>query len=125
MSELSEALKRRTQALAASVLALIDKIPSSIPNDAVCRQLAKSGPAIGANYRAACNGRSRAEFIAKLGVSVEEADETVYWLELLRERPLMPPELEPVLDETIQVRAILGRSLGTARINARQTSRSK
>ncbi|MDP2391153.1 MAG: four helix bundle protein, partial [Acidobacteriota bacterium] len=73
---------------------------------------------VGANYRAACRARSRAEFVAKLGLVVEEIDEAVYWLELLTRGGLaVPATLEGLLDEAQQLRAIFAASYGTARKN--------
>ena len=79
MSELSETLKERTIVFAINVLRLIDKFPVTPGAKVIAYQLAKCSTSVGANYRAACNARSRAEFIAKLGIVVEEAEESVYW----------------------------------------------
>jgi len=82
------------------------------------RQLLRSGTAIGANYRAAGRGRSRAEFIAKLGVVLEEADETVYWLELIVEADLMPRQrMEGIIKEANELVRIFAA--------ARQTLKGK
>jgi len=114
----SEQLKERTKIFAHTVLRMIDKIPNTLGGGAVARQLAKSATSVGANYRACCNARSRVEFIAKLGVVVEEIEESVYWLELLGNSNLRPmPEVMPVLTEARELRAIFAKSLGTARIN--------
>jgi len=81
-------------------------------------QLTRCATAVGANYRAACRARSRAEFISKLGIVVEEIDETVYWLELVTLGGLTaPPNLQELLDEAQQLRAIFAASYGTARKN--------
>jgi four helix bundle protein len=80
MSTQSEELKERTLQFAIDVLGLIDTFPRTIAADAVGRQLAKSAPSVAANYRGTCNARSRKEFIAKLGVVVDEADESYLWL---------------------------------------------
>jgi four helix bundle protein len=96
MSEQSDALKERALRFSLDVLRLIDKLPRTISTDVIARQLAKSATSVASNYRATCNARSRAEFIAKLGVVVEEADEAV------------------------QLRAIFARSVGTARKNYSQ-----
>jgi 23S rRNA-intervening sequence protein len=77
MSEQSEALKERTMLFAISVLRLIDKCPDTPGARVIAFQLAQCSTSVGANYRAACNARSRAEFIAKLGTVVEEAEESV------------------------------------------------
>ena len=104
------------------VLQMLDKIPATPGGLAVARQLAKSATSVGANYRACCNARSRLEFVAKLGVVVEEIDESVYWLELVNGSNLRPvPEVTPVLAEARELRAIFAKSLGTARGNLKIT----
>ena len=74
-------LKRRTQIFALRVFRLVEALPKTYAGKAIAMQLVRSGTSIGANYRAACRGRSKAEFRAKIGTVVEEADESVYWLE--------------------------------------------
>jgi len=120
----SESLKERTISFGLAVLQLIDRLPVTTSGQTVGRQLAKSATSVGANYHSACIARSRAEFIAKLGVVVEEADEAVYWIELTRRgRLLAERDVTAVWNEAIELRAIFGKSLGTARANARQTAR--
>jgi len=120
MSELSEALKNRTMSFAINVLRLIDRSPQTPGAKVIAYQLAKSSTSVGANYRAACNARSRAEFIAKLGTVVEEAEESVYWLEIVNKLQLVTgPQAEACFQESTELRAIFSRSLGTARANAR------
>ena len=120
MSVQSEALKERTMAFSTAVLRLIDKLPRTTSGDILGRQLAKSATSVGANYRGSCTARSRAEFIAKLGIVVEEADESVYWLDLISHACSLPsPDVHTVLTEARELRAIFGKSLGTARFNAR------
>ncbi len=81
-------------------------------------QLSRCATSVGANYRAACRARSRAEFISKLGIVVEEIDEAVYWIELVSRSGLTStPALEGLLDEAQQLRAIFAASYGTARKN--------
>ena len=75
---------------------------------------------MGANYRAACNARSRAEFISKLCIVVEEADESVYWLDLIARTDPVVPEVTSARQEGVELRAIFSRSVGTARLNQRQ-----
>jgi len=78
----------------------------------------RSGTSVGANYRAACRGRSKAEFIAKRGIVVEEADESSYWLELIIEGQLLAATLvEPLLQEANELTAIMAASRKTARGN--------
>ena len=120
MSEQSEALKERTMVFAISVLELINKLPETVSAKVIAYQLAKCSTSVGANYRAVCNARSRAEFIAKLGTVVEEAEESVYWLEIITRVNLLPgPHVPAALQESIELRAIFSRSAGTARANAR------
>ncbi|MDP2321260.1 MAG: four helix bundle protein [Acidobacteriota bacterium] len=81
-------------------------------------QLSRCATSVGANYRAACRARSRAEFVSKLGLVVEEIDEAVYWLELMTRSGLTSPaNLKGLLDEAQQLRAIFAASDGTARKN--------
>jgi four helix bundle protein len=82
----------------------------------VAAQLADAATSVGANYRAVCTARSDREFVAKLCIVNEEADESVYWLEIsLRCNYSAPTSLRPHLSEAMQLRAIFGRSLKTAR----------
>jgi four helix bundle protein len=87
----SEALKARTKVFALRILRLYRSLPTEEAR-ILGRQLLRSSTSIGANYRAACRGRSRAEFAAKLGIVLEEADETVFWLELIQEGNIFPAE---------------------------------
>jgi len=118
MSTQSEMLKTRSMMFAVTVLGLIDRIPRRPGPEVISRQLAKSATSVAANYRAACNARSLREFVAKLGVVVEEADESVYWLELfLHAQILAALVLEAPRAEAVELRAIFSKSLGTARAN--------
>jgi four helix bundle protein len=84
MSKSAE-LQQRTKNFALRVLKLIEHLPNSIGGGILANQLARSGTSVGANYRAACRARSRAEFASKLGTVAEEADESLYWLELIHD----------------------------------------
>jgi|SRR5712671_2631381 len=86
----SETLKLRTKNFALRVLRLYRSLPRTQEARILGTQLLRSSTSIGANYRAGCRGRSRAEFVAKLGVVLEEADETVFWLELFRKETSFP-----------------------------------
>src|SRR6059058_5221836 len=83
-------LKARTKQFALRVIKLVDALPRTIQGRAVANQIIRSATSVAANYRAACRARSRAEFIAKIGVVEEEADETAFWLELIIEGGLLP-----------------------------------
>src|ERR1700704_3779956 len=76
-------LKARTKEFALRVIKLVDALPNTVKGRAIANQIMRSATSVGANYRAACRARSRAEFIAKIGVVEEEADETAFWLELI------------------------------------------
>lgn len=123
MSDQSDRLKRRTMSFAINVLHLVDRFPRTVSADVVARQLAKCSTSVAANYRAVCNAKSRPDFIAKLATVVEEADESVFWLEIVTAAPIVSGA-EPLLDEAIQLRAIFGKSLGTARANSRRLRES-
>jgi four helix bundle protein len=81
----SAELQQRTKNFALRILKLIERLPNTIGGRILANQLARSGTSVGANYRAACRARSRAEFASKLGTVVEEADESLYWLEIIRD----------------------------------------
>ena len=110
-------------AFALSVLRLIERLPQTAAGQTIGRQLAKSATSVGANYRAACNARSRAEFISKLCIVVEEADESVYWPDLIARTDPVVPEVTSVRQEAVELRAIFSRSVGTARRHQRALKR--
>ena len=110
-------LKNRTKAFALRVMKLVGALPDGAVARTIGNQLIRSGTSVGANYRAACRGRSKAEFIAKLGIVVEEADETCYWLELIIDGHLLAANLvEPLLQEANELTAIMVASRKTAGI---------
>ena len=112
----AEELKTRTKALAIRVIRLFRALPRSVEAQVLGKQLLRSGTSVGANYRAACRSRSRQEFVAKLGVVVEEADETGYWLELLSDAGILPRRrLESLLSEADQLTAIFNAARRTTR----------
>jgi 3-hydroxyisobutyrate dehydrogenase len=117
-------LLTRTKAFSLRILKLVDDLPRTMSSRAIGNQLVRSGTAIGANYRAACRARSRAEFTAKLGIVAEEADETVYWLELIRDGKLLPGnKLAELLQEADELTAIFTAGRRTSSKN--QTSNLK
>ena len=118
MPTAADELRARLKRFAARVLVFVKALPSDPATAAVVRQLAKSGPSVSANYHSAGRSRSRAEFIARLGTVLDEADETVGWLELMKDSGLASgQELEWLIDESRQLRAIFVRSVTTARSN--------
>ena len=101
-------LKRRTKQFALRVMKLVAALPLDAVGKTIGTQLVRSATSVGSNYRAACRGRSKAEFIAKLQIVIEEADESCYWLELIIEGALLPePKVAPLLDEANQLTAIM------------------
>jgi four helix bundle protein len=112
----SEALKIRTKDFALRVLRLYRSLPRTKEARILGTQLLRSSTSIGANYRAACRGRSRAEFVAKLGIVLEEADETVFWLELFQEGNIFPADkLRDLVQEANELVSIFVSSVRTAR----------
>jgi four helix bundle protein len=110
------ALKDRTKKFALRVLRLYRALPKNDEARILGRQLLRSGTSIGANYRAACRGRSRAEFAAKLGIVLEEADETVFWLELIQEAEVFQKEtVQALTAEANELVAIFVSSLRTTK----------
>jgi four helix bundle protein len=91
-------------------------LPQNAVGRAIGNQLIRSASSVGANYRAACRSRSKAEFVSKLSIVIEEADESCYWLELIIEGELLPKEkVDPLLDEANQITAIMVASRKTAK----------
>jgi four helix bundle protein len=112
----SKDLKDRTKKFAVSIIRMVDKLPRSIASEVIARQLVRSATSVGANYRAASRARSKAEFIAKLQIVLEESDETQYWLELLLELELLDRQvLQGSIQEADELTAIFVSALKTAR----------
>lgn len=112
-------LKQRTKQFALRVIKLAGSLPGNYIARIIGSQLVRAGTSVGANYRAACRARSQAEFIAKLGVVEEEADESSYWMELIIEDKLIDPErVQPLLTEANEILAIISASRRTAKRNA-------
>ena len=117
-------LLARTKTFGLRILNLVDHLPRTMSGRAIGSQLVRSGTSIEANYRAACRSRSRAEFAAKLGIVAEEADETVYWLEMLRDAKLIPEgKLLDLLKEANELTAIF--TAGRRSSSRNQTSNLK
>ena len=113
-------LKNRSKQFALEIIRLFRSLPKGEDVRIVARQLFRSGTSVAANYRAACRARSRAEFVAKIGVVVEEADESVFWLELLAESGMAQPDMvTPVTKEANELLAIFAASQRTARQGVR------
>ena len=111
-------LKKRTKAFALRILKLVDALPTTTAGRALASQIVRSVTSVAANYRAACRARSTADFIAKMGIVEEEADETLFWLELLEESQLVPAAKLPAIKrEANELIAITVASIKTARRN--------
>jgi four helix bundle protein len=111
-------LKKRTKAFALRVLKLVDALPKTTAGRALASQIVRSGTSVAANYRAACRAKSPADFIAKMGIVEEEADETLFWLELLEESELIAAaKLTAIKQEADELIAITVASIKTARRN--------
>ena len=112
----AEELKRRTKAFGLRVIKLVEALPHSRSSGAIGNQLLRAGTSVGANYRAAYRARSKAEFIAKASISIEEADEALYWMEMLIEASIIPQErLTALMQEADELIAILTASVKTAK----------
>ena len=108
-------LLARTKQFALRVIRLYQALPKNSPAYVIGNQLLRSGTSVGANYRAAYRARSRADFVAKMAVTLEEAHESAYWLELLIESGTVKPQrLQGLLDEANQLVAIFAASRLTA-----------
>jgi four helix bundle protein len=114
----AEELKKRTKQFALRILKLVSALPNNLQGKTVGGQLVRAGTSVGANYRAACRGRSRAEFIAKLGIVEEEADESAFWLELIIESGLLREEkVRSLLQEANELTKIMASSRVSASSN--------
>ena len=116
----AEDMIKRTKKFAVGIVRLIQDLPSNKVADVLGKQLLRSGTSVGANYRSACHAKSQPDFIAKMGIVEEEADECIYWLELLVESGLLSQEkAKPFISEASQLVNITVASIKTARGNLR------
>lgn len=115
-SDRHQNLKDRTKVFAAAIVRLVQSLPKGRESWTLGHQLIRSGTSVGANYRAACRARSPKEFVAKLGIVEEEADESIFWLELLEESGLVErAKVDPLRREANELLAITISSIRTAR----------
>jgi four helix bundle protein len=118
----AEELRLRTKQFALRVIKLVAALPKTIEGRAIASQLVRCGTSVAANYRAACRARSRSEFVAKMGIVLEEADEAQLWLELIIESKLLPTKrVESLLGEATELVAIFVTSRKSASSNLRST----
>jgi four helix bundle protein len=109
-------MKQRTKTFGVRVIHLVGALPHGRIADVLGRQLLRAATSVGANYRAACRARSRKEFLAKLGIVEEEADEAQFWLEMLVEARLVEPgRVEGLRTEAGELVAMIVASIRTAR----------
>ena len=116
MPSQQEELRHRTKAFAVRIVRVYCALPYKTDAQVLGKQLLRCGTAVAANYRATCRARSKAEWVAKIGIVVEEADETVFWLEMLSDCGIVPlKKLEPLLAEAHELSALFTASQRTSR----------
>ena len=116
MSSRPEELRDRTKMFALRIIRLFRSLPYRTDTQVLGKQLSRCGTSVAANYRAVCRARSKAEFIARMGIVAEEADESVLWLELLIESGIIKSDLtDTLLKEAKELAAILTASQQTAK----------
>ena|SRR5688572_8235673 len=111
-----EAFKQRTQRVALRVIELVEALPRSRTAEVIGRQLLRCATSVGANYRSACRGKSTADVLAKLAIVEEEADETIYWLELLVQANILAiGKVQHLINEANEIVAMTVASIKTLR----------
>ncbi len=111
-----EIMKDRTKKFAKRIIFLCRKLPKNREGYLIGNQIFRSGTSVASNYRAACRGRSKAEFIAKMGIVEEEADETLFWLEIIEEVEIFDRDLiSPLKRECHEILSIVVSTINTAR----------
>lgn len=116
--EFAEMFKKRTKKFVVDNIKLFKSLPKTEEAKLIGRQLLRSSSSVGANYRAACRARSQAEFHAKLSIVVEEADESVFWMEVLVEAEIIKlSDIAVLIDEANQILKIVSASRKTVTIN--------
>ena len=111
-------LKQRTKKFSLRVIKLVEALPKGRTADIIGRQLLRAGTSVGANYRAACRAKSLADFISKMGTVEEEADESLFWMELLVEAELINiRRIQDLMNEGNEILSIIVSSIKTAKRN--------
>jgi four helix bundle protein len=111
-----EEMKARTKAFALAIIKLASELPDTPVAKMIRGQLLRCGTSVGANYRASCRAKSKPDFISKLGIVIEEADETIYWLEIIIDSGILPSKrVTPLIKEADEIVAITVASVNTAR----------
>ena len=112
----SDQFKKRTKEYGLRIVRFVETLPKRGVAEVLSRQLVKSGTSVGANYRSACRARSRADFIAKMGIVEEECDESVYWMEMLIGGGYADPKgLDELMGEGNEILSMIVASIRTAR----------
>ncbi len=112
----SEELKVRTKKYSLSIIDIVEQLPITVTTKIIAYQIAKSGTSVGANYRAVCRARSDKEFISKMEIVLEEADETLFWLEIIAEKNWLDKSIiKPLWKEGNELTAIFVSSLKTVK----------
>ena len=118
VSVTKEELKIRTKKFSLLIIRIVEKLPATKAGNAIGSQLIRSGTSVASNYRTACRARSNADFISKITVVEEEADESLFWLELIEESGLLKKEvLQDAIKEAGELTAIFTSAGKTARQN--------
>ena len=116
VNQKAEELKQRTRRFLLDVIALVKKFPLSVDADIIGKQLIRAAAGVAGNYRSACRARSHAEFTAKIGIVLDEADESELWLSVVRDVPIdTSPHVERLRQEGMELCAIVYRANLTAR----------
>jgi four helix bundle protein len=119
-----EEMKQRTKVFALGIIQLVESLPKERTAEVLGRQLLRSGTSVGSNYRSACRAKSIADFISKMGIVEEEADESLYWMELLIEAGIkVSMKMETLMKEAGELLSITVASIKTARKNQRMSRR--
>lgn len=117
----AEELKKRTKSFGLRVIKLVEALPRTNTARIIGNQLLRSGTSVGANYRSALRARSKADFISKIGIVIEEADESLYWMELLLETNLIPKErMSELMQEADELTSIFIATVKSTRENMRR-----
>jgi len=114
----SGAMKKRTKDFAKAIITLCRQLPNDREGRLIGNLLFRSGTSVAANYRAACRARSKLEFIATIGIVEEEADETLFWLELIHDQQIIKfPKLAEIMTEANEILSMVVTSIRTAKRN--------
>jgi four helix bundle protein len=112
----SENFKSRTKNIGSEIIKLVEELPSKPVAWILTKQILRSSTSVGANYRAACRAKSTADFINKLKIVEEEADETIYWLEMMQDAGLITEsQIKPLVKEISEILSIVVTSIKTTR----------